>query len=242
MKTFAIVAAIIALAAVLAALLSGWPGDSAPVPAGGPSQTYPWQVEVVDGGDSAGATVRVFGLTLGRSSLAAATARFGEQPELAIFRRSSGELAIEAYFGHINLGMLLGKAVVPLDADSALLNQWFARGNKQTISESGALKVVPSGVDQAAIDTLKIASLTFLPMVRLAPDTIRLRFGEPEQRYQDGAGTDHMAWPSRGLDIALHQGRTKDVLQYRPPYQRSPAAPIPSAASAAAAEPGAPGR
>jgi len=233
MKTFSIVAAIIALAAVFAALLSGWPGDSTPVPSGGPSQTYPWQIELVDGGDS----IRVFDLTLGRATLADATARFAEDPEMAIFRRGDGRFAIEAYYGHVNLGMLLGKVVVPLQATPAQLRQWFDHGIKQTISESGALRVVPSAADRAAIDALTVTSLAFLPMVRLEPDTIRMRFGEPEQSYQDAAGTDHMAWPSRGLDIALHQGRTKDVLQYRPPPELSQ-----NAASAEAPQPATPDR
>lgn len=218
MKTFAVVAAIIALAAVFAAFLSGWPGDSGPLPEGAPSQTYPWQLELVQGGDS----IRVFGLTLGTSTLADARTRFGEEPELAIFRRKDNQLALEAYFGHVNLGMLLGKIVTPLHASQAQLQQWAETGSKQTISESGALRVTPSAADSAVIDALSIASLTFLPMVRLDPETLRLRFGEPEQTYQDAAGTDHLAWPSRGLDIALHQGRTKDVLQYTQPSAVGP--------------------
>ena len=233
MKTFSVVAVIIALAALFAALLSGWPGDSAPLPAGGPEQTYPWQVELVDNGDS----IRVFGLTLGRSTLADATARFAEAPELAIFRRSDDQFAIEAYFGHISLGRLLGKAVVPLQASQAQLQQWSEHGARQTISESGALRVMPSAADGAAINALTMRSLTFLPMAQLDQDTIRRRFGEPEQSYRDAVGTDHLAWPSRGLDIALHQGRTKDVLQYRPP-----SAATPSAASALADLPAVPGR
>lgn len=249
MKTFAIVAVIIALAALLAALLSGWPGDSAPVPDGGPSQTYPWQVELVDGGES----IRVFGLTLGRSTLADASARFGEEPELAMFRRDDDQFAIEAYYGHVSLGMLLGKAVVSLQASQTQLQRWFESGTQQTISESGALRVTPSAADGEAIGALVMGSLTFLPMVRLEPDTIRQRFGESQQRYRDAAGTDHLAWPSRGLDIALHQGRTKDVIQYRPPPQMlavDAASPnnaadpdaIPNAASAAAARPATPVR
>ena len=214
MKTFATVAVIIALAALISALLSGWPGDSGPAKDGAPMQTYPWQLELIDDGSS----IRVFELALGHSTLADAVSRFGEDPELAIFNRDDGRLAIEAYFGHLKLGMLLGKAVLALEATPAQLRQWSERGVGQTISESGELRVKPSTVDRVAIDALSISSLVFLPMVRLSPETIRLRFGEPEQSYQDAAGTDHLAWPSRGLDIALHQGRTKDVLQYRRPY------------------------
>ena len=213
MKTFSIVASIIALAALIAALLSGWPGQP-DIPAdGAPQQTYPWQIELGDNG----ATLRVFDLVLGRSTLADAVTRFGEEPELAMFRRESGELAVEAYFGHLKLGMLLGKAVLSLRVPQSDLQLWLPRGNHQSISESGSLKATPAAQDRARINAAAIASLTFLPMVRLQPETIQQRFGEPEQRFKDDAGTEHWAWPSRGLDIALHQGRTKDVLQYRPP-------------------------
>jgi len=220
MKTFSIVAAIIALSAIAAALLSGWPGDQADAPSGGPSQTYPWQLELVDNGN----TIRVFDLVLGQSRLSDAIARFGEDPELAIFRRDDNQLAVEAYFGHLTLGLLLGKAVLALQANQAQLAQWQERGNNQTISESGSLKAKPSAADRATIDALPISSLTFLPMVRLTPETIRQRFGEPTRQYKDAGGTEHWAWPDKGLDIALHQGRTKDVLQYRPP-RRSGTAP-----------------
>lgn len=216
MKTFSIVTAIIALSAIAAAWLSGWPGNPDTAPSGAPSQTYPWQIELVDNGH----TVRVFGLVLGQSRLSDAIARFGEDPELAIFRREDDQLVIEAYFGHLTLGLLLGKAVVALQAKQAQLAQWQERGNNQTISESGSLKVKPSAADRKAIDALPIASLTFLPMVRLTPETIQQRFGEPTKQYQDAGGTEHWSWPDKGLDIALHQGRTKDVLQYRRPQRR----------------------
>ena len=218
MKTFSVVATIIALSAIVAALLVGWPGDPDSAPSGGPSQTYPWQIDLVRSSDQ-NESIRVFGLVLEQSRLEDAITRFGEEPELAIFRRDDGRLALEAYFGHLKLGMLLGKAVLALRAGQVELEQWQQRGNNPTISESGALKAAPSATDRPAIDALPIASLTFLPMVRLTPETIRQRFGEPDRRYQDAAGTEHWAWPNQGLDIALHQGRTKDVLQYLPPYR-----------------------
>lgn len=215
MKTSIIVLLIIALAAVFASLLTEWPKSADQIPAGGPSQTYPWQIEVIDGG----AGIRVFDLVPGRSTLAEAMARFGEEAQVALFRTTDDHYTVEAYFSHIEVGKLLGKLVLTLDASPEQVGRWMDRGRDQTISESGSLKMLPAGQDKSAIDHLVLSSLAFLPMVRLDAETLRMRFGEPERRYQDDNGVEHWVWPSRGLNIALHQGRTKDVLQYQAPAQ-----------------------
>lgn len=218
MKTSTTVIAIIALAALVSAMLVEWPKSPEQVRSGGPVQTYPWQIEVVDGGDS----IRVFGLVLGRAALADAVRRFGEPPKVALFRTETGGRTAEAYFGRVELGRLLGKVALTLAVDPADLDRWIERGSGQTISETGSLKVTPSAGDRATLDQAPIASLAFMPMVRLDPETLRLRFGEPEQRITEANGVEHWLWPSRGLDIALHQGRTKDVLQYQRPGRIKP--------------------
>lgn len=240
MKTFFTVIAIIALAALASALLVEWPKSPDQIPVGGPIQTYPWQIEVSDDG----ATIRIFDLTLGRDSLADASKRFGEEPKLALFQTEAGAYTAEAYFSRVELGKLLGKVALTLVLDPTDIRAWMERGSEQTISETGSLKVTPSGQDRAAIDRAAISSLAFMPMVRLEPETISLRFGEPEHRYQDANGVQHWAWPARGLDIALHQGRTKDVLQYQSPgsasvqQTRSIAEPLSAPPSAQTTEPG----
>jgi len=215
MKTSVTVLIIIALAATFAALLVEWPKPADEIPAGGPQQTYPWQIEVIDGG----AGIRVFGLVPGRTTLADAMARFGEEAQVALFRTTGDRYTVEAYFSHIEVGKLLGKLVLTLDAVSGQVDQWMDRGREKTISESGSLKVVPAGKDRPAIDRLVLSSLAFLPMVRLDADTLTMRFGEPGRRYKDDNGVEHWVWPAKGLNIALHQGRTKDVLQYQAPGQ-----------------------
>jgi len=248
MKTSITVLIIIALAAAFAALLVEWPKPADEIPAGGPQQTYPWQIEVIDGG----AGIRVFGLVPGRSTLADAMARFGEEAQVALFRTTDDRYTVEAYFSHIEVGKLLGKLVLSLDAGPGQVGQWMDRGRDKTISESGSLKVLPAGKDRAAIDRLVLSSLAFLPMVRLDADTLRARFGEPGNSYKDDNGVEHWVWPDKGLNIALHQGRTKDVLQYQAPGQMNDpdanqptgnaraTAPKPDAPSSAPA--GAPGR
>ena len=223
MKTSVTVLFIIALAAVFAALLVEWPKSDDEIPAGGPSQTYPWQIEIIDGG----AGIRVFDLIPGRSTLADAIKRFGEEAQVALFRTTDDRYTVEAYFSHIEVGKLLGKLVLTLDANSEQVGQWMDRGRDKTISESGSLKAIPAGRDKPAIDRLVLSSLAFLPMVRLNADTLMMRFGEPERRYKDDNGVEHWVWPNRGLNIALHQGRTKDVLQYQAPGQveSSPSSP-----------------
>ena len=78
-------------------------------------------------------------------------------------------------------------------------------------------KITLAPDDLARLRTLPIASLTYMPSVRLDEKTIARRFGQPGSRIREKkSGTLHWLYPQHGLDIAL--GRDdRPVLQYVPP-------------------------
>jgi len=57
-----------------------------------------------------------------------------------------------------------------------------------------------------------IVGLTFIPAVNLDDKVILARFGVPDRLIQL-AGVTHFLYPTKGLDIALHEN-SKEVLQY----------------------------
>jgi hypothetical protein len=62
-----------------------------------------------------------------------------------------------------------------------------------------------------------VASLTYLPSVRLNEEVIRKRFGQPAQRVKEkGSAAVHWLYPQHGLDIAAG-GEEKAVLQFVSP-------------------------
>jgi hypothetical protein len=62
-----------------------------------------------------------------------------------------------------------------------------------------------------------VASLTYLPTVRLEESIITKRFGQPDMRVREKtSGVTHWLYPKHGLDIVLN-GNEKPVLQYLSP-------------------------
>jgi len=73
-----------------------------------PGQDLPWQIDV--GPD--GATLTVFGLILGQSTVRDAVNKLGLRYELGVFQGKDGELSLEAYFrdavvGGLNVRLVL---------------------------------------------------------------------------------------------------------------------------------------
>ena len=89
----------LALLVPVAVLVSGWwLLRPAPDPAGIDPADLPWNLELSDSGE-----VRVFGLWLGRATLADAEQRFGSAAEAGLFVDPDGRRSVEAYFDRIIL-------------------------------------------------------------------------------------------------------------------------------------------
>ncbi|MBY0575883.1 MAG: hypothetical protein K2P67_04735 [Gallionellaceae bacterium] len=171
----------------------------------------PWHIE-----HPAPDTTRIFGLTLGRSTTMDAEQRFHEEAKSSLFKSPDGQLAVEMFFEQITLAGLKARIVINIAVPDAELQGMYERGLR--ISGSGSGKKITLAPDDAnRVRTLPIASLTYMPSVRLEEVIINKRFGQPAQRIRETrSGAVHWLYPQHGLDITLGN-EEKPVLQYVPP-------------------------
>ncbi|MEH6651271.1 MAG: hypothetical protein V7707_14690 [Motiliproteus sp.] len=198
---------ILAIALIVTALAVLLPGgrqaDSQP--------KLPWQIESLADG-----SVRVFSLTLGKSTLNDAKQLLSADPTLSLFRSPEGALAIEAYFQRASLSGLRADFIMALDIDQATAEQMFERGLRISQLGSGGKKVELSATDNSLALESIIRNITYIPGTDLETELLLSRFGEPEQRITDTANAEHWLYPAKGLGIIVNP-ESNEVFQYLHP-------------------------
>lgn len=194
------------VAAFMPPLLQAW---RAPPAAELPAHGLPWQVE-----RTADGTTRVFGLALGRSTLADAE-RDGAL-QVAVVGPAGEAGALEAYLEPFNAGFVAGRLVLAADAPEAQRLAWRERATRRE-GGGASLRHLLAGADRAEALRAPIVGLTFIPNAQLDADTLRQRFGEPAERIAgEQARLEHWLYPEQGLAIVL-DAEGRDVLQYVAP-------------------------
>ncbi len=161
-------------------------------------------------------SVRVFGLSLGKSAAADAEARFKEEAKPSLFKSPDGKMLAEVFFEQVDLAGLRSKIVLTIDVPDEELKGMYERGLRMAAPGSGK-KVTMTPDDVARIRTLPISSLTYLPGLRVEEAIFLKRFGQPAQRVREKkSGAVHWLYPQSGLDITLG-GDEKPLLQYVSP-------------------------
>lgn len=181
-----------------------FPGTEPPLPI-----NLPWQVERTDDGGS-----RVFGLTLGKSTLDDVENQLKEPVEMQLFRPEQGPMIVEGYINNATISGLRARLVFTIDVPADQIEGIFDRGLRIAKASSGARKVTLADADAAAVRKMPISAITYLPRSRLTEELVRERFGEPAQRrVEEKTGAVHMLYPPLGLDVAVHPEKD-EVLQY----------------------------
>jgi hypothetical protein len=174
----------------------------------------PWQVEQ----DGQGRT-RVFGFTLGETTLGEIRGLFQEEGEINLFARLDPDhqaigYSVEAYFDQIYLNRIRGDFVIGIQADPATLGPMYERGLRISQLGSGAKKVKLDPADIATLETLPISTITYLPWKSLDAEIVAKRFGTPaEQRLEPETGVTHWLYPDKGMDLAMDK-KGGVVIQY----------------------------
>jgi hypothetical protein len=179
-----------------------------------PVQTFPWQIEHTTSGST-----RVFGLTLGESTLQQAEQVFGAEAELSLFEPADEKRKsmIEGYFDKVTLGGLSAKVVVVFDFTEDQIQAMYNRGTRISTLGDGSRKVSLHAEDIKTIRSSRIASITYLPRIRLDAALLEKRFGQPAQTIKEpGNNMTHWLYPDKGLDVALDE-QGNGVLQYVSP-------------------------
>jgi hypothetical protein len=163
-------------------------------------------------------STRVFGITLGKTTLDQTAEVFKGQAEveISLFKPTDGKLGVEAFVEEVNYNGLKAKIVMNIAVPPEELQGMFQRGLRINSTPSGK-RITLTFDDLARVRNLPIASLTYLPTVSLEEAVITKRFGEPAQRVRESrTGVIHWLYPQHGLDIVLG-GKEKPLLQYLPP-------------------------
>jgi hypothetical protein len=172
---------------------------------------FPWHIEHPTAGE-----LRIFGLTLGQSNTEDADKVFSEEAEPSLFKSPSGDLVMEMFFEEVRPAGLKAKLVMVIDVSENDIRAMYERGARMSSTGSGK-KITLAPDDLLRVRKMPIASLTYMPSVKLDEATFIKRFGQPAQRVKEKkTGAIHWLYPQHGLDIALG-GMEKPVLQYIAP-------------------------
>lgn len=198
-------------------------------------QGLPWQVQA-----QADGTLQVFGLVLGRDTLADVQARLGDGLSVALVARLGEVGALEALADPFSAGFVTGRLVLAFEVPPATLQRWREHAPRSQLMGGGVrrFELLPADRDEAR--RAPIAGLGFVPAVRLSEQDLRQRFGEPAASLVQPDGAQVLLYPERGLAATVAAG-SRGVLQYVAPrdFETRLRAPLLAAGLAARAASGA---
>ena len=128
-------------------------------------------------------TTRVFGVTLGQSTLGDAEQTFKEQAEISLFKPTDAKMAVEAFIEEVNFNGLKAKMVMTVAIPPEELQAMFGRGVRMNSTPSGK-RITLAPDDLERVRKAPVTSLTYLPTVRLEEAVLAKRFGAPSQRVR----------------------------------------------------------
>lgn len=199
--------AIVALILLASVLFAPTPGPDA-IQA---RTDLPWQIRVNADGSS-----HVFDLDLGRATLADAMDKFGGLEGLAVFEPKQGPLALEGYFGTVQMGPLQAKVIVGLEAGEDELQVLRARASAREGSPSGDWKYKLNDAPSEHLQR-RVAVISYVPGTRsLDAGFFRQRFGEPAATLRESEHAVSWFYPDRGVSILIDDN-AREVLEYVAP-------------------------
>ena len=198
-----------------------------------PTSGLPWQIETLPGGEA-----QVFGLTLGKSTLADARARFGPEMQLAVIAEPDERGNVEGYYEGVTAGFVAGKLIVTADLPPEAIDGMRERAPKTQYMQSTTRRATLAPADEAVALAAPIRGLAFIPNAQLDEAVILERFGQPAERIRVNDHQEHLLYPAKGLDLVL-DSKGRELLQYVAPA-RFDALRAPLLAQATGSTPGKP--
>lgn len=173
----------------------------------------PWMLKLDESGQPT-----VFGVTLGKSTLAEVRDNFQEQGITNLFVSPQRQFTLETYFQNLFLSGIKADMVITLDLTQSELESIYDRGLRISQLESGAKKVVLSSADLESVKHSVIQHITYIPAADLTQDLVLGRFGQAGEQITEASGIVHWLYPEKGMDIALNPNG-KEVIQYIAPVK-----------------------
>lgn len=176
-----------------------------------PQENLPWQVERLPDG-----ATRVFGLVPGRSTLAEARHRLGNDTQVALIVAPGESGSLEVFYDSFSAGFVTGKVILTLASTTEQREGMLARARKAEFMESTTRRVELGDEDRTRAETAVISAIVFIPAARLDEEIVLQRFGPPAERIRSDENREHFLYPDKGLDLQL-DAKGKEVLQYVAP-------------------------
>ena len=172
-----------------------------------PLTGLPWQIDNLANGDT-----RVFGITLGQTTLAGVIEQLGDEMELAIIAAPHESGTLEAYYSRYSAGPITGKLILILDITPDVLLPLRERA----FQDGGTRRYHLHPDDLPVAYRAPVKVINFLPSFDLDEEIVQARFGAPAEIIQVHEQQKHLLYPDKGLDLILNAD-SKEVLQYMPP-------------------------
>jgi len=173
--------------------------------------TLPWHITHPIPG-----TLKVFGITLGKTTLEEAEKMLKTEAQIAMFKSKDGKKAIEGFIEEVNFNGLKAKVAFTIDISPEDLEIMYERGKSIGNSPSGK-RITLLIEDNTIVRQSPIVAIGYLPHTRIDEDVLIKRFGEPAQRVREiENGVIHWLYPEHALDL-VPGGEEKPMLQYIAP-------------------------
>lgn len=202
MKYFLPLLIVILLAAGLVFFKRGEQASDAPVTG------LPWQIDKLADG-----ATRVFGISLGQTTLGAAIERLGDDMDLAIIAAPDEAGSLEAYYSHYSAGPITGKLILILD----ITPDELLALRERAFHDGGTRRYHLHPDDLPAAYRAPVRVITFMPSFNLDEEIVQARFGTPAEIIHAHPGQQHLLYPGKGLDLVLNSDG-KELLQYLHPH------------------------
>jgi len=202
MKTFLALLIVVLLAAGLVFFKSNEKASDAPVTG------LPWQIDKLPDG-----ATRVFGITLGQTTLGAAIDLLGDDMDLAIIAAPDEAGSLEAYYSHYSAGPITGKLILILDVTPDVLLSLRDRA----FQDGGTRRYHLHPDDLPVAYRAPVRVITFMPSFNLDEEIVQARFGTPTEVIQVHAEQKHLLYLDKGLDLVMNND-SKELLQYLHPH------------------------
>lgn len=216
-------------------LLRGGASDAGTAAMAG--QGLPWQIRT----DGAGGS-QVFGLRLGRDTLADVERLWGGDLRVTLIAAPGQAPALEGYVEGFQASFVTGKLVIAFQADPGWLAKAWDRSPRHDIGEGAVRQHELAMEDLALARSQPLIALSFVPAARLDEATVLARFGASPERHTGPAGELQLLYADQGVAIALpppegEAARSKALIQYVAPadFDARLRQPLLAAAAAAAA-------
>jgi hypothetical protein len=172
-----------------------------------PLTGLPWQIELLPDGHS-----RVFGITLGQSTLGDVVKQLGNDLQLAIIAAPGESGDLEMYYSRYSANIITGKLIFV----AAMTPDTLLQLQERAFRDGGTRRYRLHPDDLPLAWQAPVKSIIFLPTINLDEEIAHNRFGIPAETIHSSDQEIHLLYPDKGLDFILNQDG-KEILRYVAP-------------------------